>query len=258
MTTRTTAPSGAPCWADLWTSDVEGSRRFYGELLGWEALEPNPDFGGYFMFEHAGVPVAGAMGDMPGNPAQDVWSVYLATDDVARTVTEAAAAGAQVRVPAVPVADLGVQAVFADPTGARVGAWQAGTFPGFTTLDEPGAPSWFELVTTDYPQAVDFYRSVFRWETAVVSDTDDFRYSVLQPAGHEPLAGIMDAAAFAAAGSSAWSVYWEVEDVDAAVATVRSLGGRVAQGATDTPYGRMAAVADPSGAAFKLRQGAAA
>ena len=56
MTTRDSAPIGAPCWADLWTSDVEGSRRFYSELFGWEANEPSPEFGGYFMFTRNGVP----------------------------------------------------------------------------------------------------------------------------------------------------------------------------------------------------------
>ena len=255
MTTRTTAPAGAPCWADLWTSDVEGSRRFYGELLGWEAAEPNPDFGGYFMFMRDGVPVAGGMGDMPDNPAQDLWKVYLATDDIAATVEAASAAGAEVVGPAMPVADLGFQAVLTDPTGAGVGAWQAAAFPGFTTLDEPGAPSWFELFTADFATATDFYRSVFRWEMRSVSDTDEFRYSVLQPEGSAELAGIMDASAFVAPGASSWSVYWETADVDAAVATVRSLGGQVTSEPTDTPYGRMAAVADPWGAAFKLRTG---
>ena len=34
MPTRDSAPVGSPCWADLWTSDVEGSRRFYGESVG--------------------------------------------------------------------------------------------------------------------------------------------------------------------------------------------------------------------------------
>ena len=43
MTTREHAPVGAPCWADLWTSDVEGSRRFYSELFGWEAAEPSEE-----------------------------------------------------------------------------------------------------------------------------------------------------------------------------------------------------------------------
>jgi uncharacterized protein len=43
MTERSSAPVGSPSWADLWTSAVEGSRRSYGELFGWEADEPNPD-----------------------------------------------------------------------------------------------------------------------------------------------------------------------------------------------------------------------
>lgn len=254
MTTRTTVPVGAPCWTDLWTSDVEGSRRFYGELFGWEAGEPSPEFGGYFMFNRAGVPVAGAMGDMPDNPAQNLWKIYLATDDIARTVKAAEAEGGQIVVPAMPVADLGIQAVLTDPTGAGVGVWQPATFPGFSVLDESGSPSWFELFATDYIRVVDFYRSVFRWETQVLSDTDDFRYTVLNPGDDGQLAGIMDARSFVPAGGSYWSVYWETEDVDATVAKLRSLGGGVTREATDTPYGRMATVTDPCGAGFKLRQ----
>src|SRR5664280_3734977 len=48
MPTRESAPLGAPCWTDLWASDVEGSRKFYSDLFGWEAQEPSPEFGGYF------------------------------------------------------------------------------------------------------------------------------------------------------------------------------------------------------------------
>ncbi|MGH9090415.1 MAG: VOC family protein [Acidimicrobiales bacterium] len=257
MLHRDKAPEGAPCWADLWTSDVEGSRRFYADLFGWEAQEPSAEFGGYFMFHRDGVPVAGAMGDMGDMPADDSWKVFLATDDIARTVREAEAAGAMVAAPPVPIADLGVQAVMVDPTGARVGAWQAGTFPGFTVLGEHGAPSWSELHTRDYPAALDFYRTVFRWQTQVVGDDDHFRYSVMRdPSGDGELAGIMDAAGFLPPDQGAqWSVYWEVDDVAASVARVRELGGGVVMEPEDTPYGTLASVADPAGAAFKLRTG---
>src|ERR1700683_887522 len=107
MPTRDHAPLGSPCWADLWTSDVEGSRKFYSELFGWEALEPSPEFGGYFMFAHAGAPVAGGMGDMGDLPANNSWKVYLTTDDMGRTLQSAEAAGAQVVGPSMAVADLG-------------------------------------------------------------------------------------------------------------------------------------------------------
>ncbi len=94
--TRAAAPIGSPCWADLWTSDVEGSRRFYAELFGWEAQEPSPEFGGYFMFTRDGVPVAGGMGDMGDMKADNSWKVYLATDDIAKTLETAEAEGAQI------------------------------------------------------------------------------------------------------------------------------------------------------------------
>jgi predicted enzyme related to lactoylglutathione lyase len=255
MTTRDRAPIGSPCWADLWTSDVEGSRTFYSDLFGWEAQEPSPEFGGYFMFTRNGVPTAGAMGDMGDMRANNTWKIYLATDDIVKTVQAAEAEGAQVIAPAMPVADLGAQAVLIDPTGAHLGAWQPGTFPGFTVLGEHGAPSWFELHTRDHATAVAFYRSVFRWDTNTVGDSDQFRYTTMRdPGGEGELAGIMDATAFLPDGVPAhWSVYWEVDDAGAAVAKVKALGGSVVMEPEDTPYGRVATVADPAGAQFKLR-----
>ena len=86
MTTRDRAPSGAPCWTDLFTSDVEGSRKFYSELFGWEALEPSAEFGGYFMFSLSGREVAGCMGDMGDIKADNAWKVYLHTDDIDQTI----------------------------------------------------------------------------------------------------------------------------------------------------------------------------
>ena len=65
----------------------------------------------------------------------------------------------------------------------------------------------------------------------------------------------MDASGFLPEGvPSNWRVYWEVDDVDAAIATVTGLGGSVLMPAQDTPYGRLAQVADPAGAAFNLRK----
>jgi predicted enzyme related to lactoylglutathione lyase len=253
--TRAAAPVGSPCWADLWTSDVEGSRRFYSELFGWEAQEPSPEFGGYFMWTRDGVPLAGGMGPMPDMPASDSWKIYLAVQDIEATASAAAAAGAEIAAPAMAVADLGSQLALTDPTGAAIGAWQAGTFPGFTVLNEQSSPSWFELHTRDFSGAVAFYESVFGWKTSLIGDTDEFRYATMtNPAGGDDLAGIMDAATWLPEGEPAtWSVYWEIDDIDTTVARVSELGGGVTADAQDTPYGRLAAVTDPSGAVFKLR-----
>jgi uncharacterized protein len=208
------------------------------------------------MFAREGVPVAGGMGSQDDLPASNQWRIYLAVDDTASTLERAAAGGATVVSPGMPVADLGVQAILDDPTGAHLGTWEAGTFPGFTVLGEPGAPSWFELYTRDYKTSVEFYRSAFGWTIDVVSDTDEFRYSTMRgPGDGEALAGIMDASGFLPPGvADYWSIYWDVANVDAGVKRVKELGGSVVTEPRDSPYGRLAEVRDPSGAPFRLRQ----
>ena len=199
MTTRDSFPIGTPCWVDLMSSDTDRSRAFYGQVFGWQAEDPNPEFGGYFNFTKNGVRIAGCMAKQPGVDVPDVWSVHLATDDAEKTVEAAAERGGQVLVTPMQVGDLGTMSVVADPTGAIVGAWQPGLHKGFGIVREAGTPSWFELTTRDYAAALDFYRDVFRWDTRVESDTDEFRYTTLVD-GDEQLAGVMDASAFLPAG----------------------------------------------------------
>ena len=188
----------------------------------------------------------------------DGWSVYLATDDAEKTVAGATAHGGQVMVPPMAVGDLGTMAVVSDPGDAVIGMWQPAADKGFGLLSEAGAPSWFELHTRDYDAAVDFYRTVFRWETSVVGDVPEFRYTTLT-VGDDMFAGIMDAGGFLPEGVPAhWSVYYGTDDADASVDLVRKLGGTVVTVAEDTPYGRLATASDPTGAVFKLRQAPAA
>lgn len=253
MPKRDVAPVGAPCWIDLSTSDPERSRAFYGELFGWDAEEPNAEFGGYFNFTYEGGRQAGGMQKDPASGMPDTWSVYLATDDIDKVAETAVANGGTVISPPMAVADLGSMAILTDAGGALVGAWQPGTHKGFATVYDVNAPSWFELFTRDHAAAVDFYRQVFAWDAHAVADTDEFRYTTLGE-GDDQLAGIMDAAAFLPDGEPAhWSVYFGVEDVDATIATVERLGGAVVAAPEDTPYGRLATVTDATGARFKLR-----
>ena len=50
MTRRETAPIGAPCWVDLFTSDLDRSLAFYSELFGWTSESSGEEFGGYVNF----------------------------------------------------------------------------------------------------------------------------------------------------------------------------------------------------------------
>ncbi|HUP76609.1 MAG TPA: VOC family protein [Acidimicrobiales bacterium] len=254
MPLRETAPIGAPCWVDLFTSDTDRAQEFYGDLFGWTAESAGEDYGGYINFSKGGHQVAGCMKNDGTSGMPDVWSVYLATDNAEGTAARAATQGAQVIVPAMDVMALGEMAVLLDVGQAAIGAWQPGLHNGFAILGEPGTPNWFELHTRDYDASVKFYRDVFKWDTHVMSDTADFRYTTFGE-GEAALAGIMDAKAFLPNGVPAnWQIYFGVENADAALAKIVKLGGSVIMGPDDSPYGRLAQAADPTGAVFKIVQ----
>jgi len=252
MPQRDVSPFGAPCWVDLFSSATDIAETFYGELFGWTAERAGEEFGGYMNFSKDGKRVAGCMKNDGSSGMPDLWSVYLATKDAQATSDAAVANGGQVMVAPMEVGELGSMVVLTDAGGAALGAWQPGLHTGFAILGEAGTPSWFELHTRDYDTTVKFCEEVFDWNTNVVSDSPEFRYTTLGE-GESMLAGIMDASGFLPEGVPAhWSVYFGTDDTDASLVKVVELGGSVILPAEDTPYGRLATAADPTGAIFKL------
>ncbi|WP_280386315.1 VOC family protein [Nocardia wallacei] len=253
---------GDPCWTELYTSDPDAAIEFYGRLFGWTAERAGEEFGGYITFRRDGDAAAGGMRNDGSDGAPDQWTVYLASADARATADAAAARGGRVIVPPMQVGELGSMAILADPGGAGVGVWQPGVHTGFGALGivgagdwtgHVGAASWFELKTPIYADALKFYGEVFGWQDPfTIADTPEFRYTTIH--SETPmLAGVMDGAAFLPAGApGGWEVCFGVADVDAAVQTVVDLGGSVERPAEDTPYGRMAGVADPTGVRFGL------
>ena len=252
MPHRATAPLGAPCWIDLSTSDVDRSIAFYEGLLGWTAGDAVEEFGGYRTFTLGTDAIAGAMPAMEGVP--DTWSIYFAVADIDATVATALAAGATEIAPVGEVGDLGRLAFVADPSGAVVGFWEPGAHPGFTRINETGAPTWFELQTKDYDAAKAFYGTVFSWPFEVVSDTPEFRYCTNGPTD-DATSGMIDASAWLTDDvPSHWTVYLGVDDAEAANAKAVELGATILQGPDDSPYGILTVLADPNGAIFRLHQ----
>ncbi len=254
MTVRSTAPLGAPTWADLATRDQAAALTFYSALFGWTAETPNPELGNYANLLRDGQRIVGTMPVMsPDTPV--AWTVHFASEDAEKTTTLVTENGGVLHAPAIDVMDLGRLAVAADPGGAAFGIWQAGTHLGFPVLDEPGAPTWFELQSRDYDAVLDFYRTVLGWQTQVVSDAaPDVRYSAVVIDGQQ-VAGVMDGDGFLPEGvPSSWQVYFSTINIEASVAKAVELGATMPDPIDDTPYGRLAVLTDPTGAKFKLRQ----
>lgn len=252
MPQQNSFPNGAPCWMDLASSDPDESKDFYGGLFGWSHQQAGEEHGNYVTFTSDGRPIAGMVRKDPTSDDPDGWSTYLATDDIEGTVEASSSNRGQVLMGPMRVGDLGRMAVLCDAGGAAIGAWQPGIHKGFGFVGEAGSPVWHELSTRDYDAAVEYYQKVFGWETAVMSDTDDFRYTTLG-SGDKAKAGIFDASSVLPRDVPAsWQVYLGVNDVDAAVELVQKLGGTVQRSPWDSDYGRMAQVTDSTGAVFVL------
>lgn len=252
MTTPAMFP-GAPCWVDLFTTDPDRARAFYGGVFGWTAEDAGPEYGGYFNFSKSGARIAGGMHNDGQTGTPDSWSVYLRVDDAAKTVDAAGAHGGSVIVPAMPVLELGTMAVVTDPGQAAIGMWQPGEHRGFEIVDEPGTPSWFELHTREYDAAVRFYRDVFGLDAEDASaERAGSAYTTLGK-GDTRVAGVMNASGFLPEGvPSRWSIYFRVHDIGTTLGRITELGGEVLGGPDDSPFGRLAEATDPTGALFKL------
>lgn len=240
-----------PVWVDLSSSDPAASRAFYERLFGWQiVVSPDPQYGGYAMARVGDRDVAG-IGPTQSPGAPTAWMLYIGTPDAAGVATKVRAAGGTVVMAPFDVGDVGRMAVFQDPSGAFISAWQPQTMAGFPAAT-PNAYGWAELNARGLDRALPFYESVFGWTRRTREVEGAPPYTELQLAG-ESIAGAMEMNPMVPAEvPSYWMVYFAVEDVDRSFATALDAGAREMLGPTDFPGGRFAIVSDPQGAFFGL------
>ncbi|KZS70362.1 hypothetical protein A4G29_17115 [Mycobacterium kansasii] len=119
-----------------------------------------------------------------------------------------------------------------------------------------GTPNWVDLQTTDQPAAKQFYSSLFGWsydDNPMPGGAGVYSMATLNG---ETVAAIAPMPPGAPEGRPPmWNTYIAADDVDAAVGKVASAGGQVLMPAFDVgDAGRMAFVADPTGAVVGLWQ----
>lgn len=243
-------PAGTPCWVDLGTDDVARATTFYSTLFGWDTQVGPPESGGYVMCEIQGRAVAGIGPKMGPAEVPTAWTTYLASDDVDETTSKVTASGGSVLADPFDVMDVGRMSVAADPAGAVFGIWQARAHTGMQIANVPGAACWNENMSRDFDANKAFYHSVFGYNYDDMSG-DGFSYATFKTTGNE-LGGIGDLGSAAPDTPAHWMTYFGVADADEAVEIVTKLGGKVLRPAFDTPYGRMATLADDQGAAFAV------
>jgi predicted enzyme related to lactoylglutathione lyase len=252
MSPRSTPwPHGTPCWVDLTTSDLPASTAFYRAVLGWEVADLGPDFGHYGIAMRDGLSTAGiGLALSPDQP--EVWTTYLATDNADTTAEAIVAQGGKLISPVMEVGDEGRMAIALDPTGATFGIWQAKTMIGCQLVNEPGGIVWNDQTSPDPQTARRFYAAVFGYTYAKTEGTQNYT-TINGTRPGETIGGIGAVDATSPPGAPAhWTVYFAVEDVEAAYVTAIKHDGAVTMPPYDTPYGRMAALRGPEGADFTV------
>ena len=240
-----------PAWVDLASADPEASRNFYRQMFGWDIqVDPDPQYGGYSMATDAGVGLAG-IGPKQDPNAPTAWSLYIGTDDAAALAQRVTDNGGKVVVAPFDVGDQGKMAVFQDPSGAFISAWQASGMRGFVS-HQFGAFDWGELNARNVASVLPFYQNVFGWTLKSDPMPDGRMYYEFTMDGESILGAWEMSDMVPADVPSFWQIYFNVDDVDAWHTRALQLGGSEVVAPQSMPDGRFSICMDPQGASFGL------
>lgn len=243
------------CWWEHGTTDQAGARAFYSTLLGWTTTDMPLDTGDLYIMAHKdGKDLAGLYPLNDEQVAQGIpphWMPHIAVADADATAAAVKAHGGTVVFEPFDVMEAGRLAFFQDPTGAMISVWQGKEHMGAQIAGEPGSVCWNELATRDAAAARAFYAGVFGWEAEVL-DMDGMPYTMFS-LGDQQVGGMMEMDETWGEAPPAWSIYFAVDDADAATQQAQDLGGSVVVPLTDIPgTGRFSVLTDPAGGVFSV------
>jgi predicted enzyme related to lactoylglutathione lyase len=245
---------GKVIFVELVTPDLAASEHFYGSLFGWTFRDIKAGASNYAEAYLDGQMIGG-MVQKPvpaGEHRQPSWLGFIAAGDVDAVEKTALQNGAKVLREPHDVPNRGRQAVLTDPQGAVFAVLSSSSGDTPDVLAEPGAWIWSSLMTADPDTDAAFYQKLFNYEV----------YDTPAPDGAEHLTLATENYARASANPLPpnkptlhphWLNYVRVDDAVATAAKVQALGGRVlVSPRVDRHGGKVAVVADPSGAPFGL------
>ena len=120
------AGAAGVAWFEIWTSDVERAKRWYGELFGW-TFEAMADYAADYWLIRGMSGVGGAIvrGSGPSDRSGRQGSVvYFEMEDLEATLARAAALGGSIERSRTAIRpDAGWFGIVRDPEGTRIGVW---------------------------------------------------------------------------------------------------------------------------------------
>jgi predicted enzyme related to lactoylglutathione lyase len=243
-------------WYELMTTDPAAAQAFYGSVVGWGAQDSGMSGVAYTLFTVGGKGACGLMAlpeaaRQAGAPPH--WLGYVAVADVDGTAARIRAAGCTEYVAPSDIPEVGRFSVFADPQGASLALFHAARDCDDPIPDqsETGRVGWHELHARSVEEALSFYAPLFGWRKTDAMDMGDMGTYQMFGVGDKTLGGMFPKPP--TMPRAFWLYYFNVPDIDAAIARVTAGGGRVLMAPMEVPGGGWVVQAtDPQGAAFAL------
>jgi predicted enzyme related to lactoylglutathione lyase len=246
---------GRPLWYELMTTDMKAAEAFYHAVVGWTGApfegSPQP----YTMLMRSGdVPVGGVVTTPETVKAPPFWAMYVGVPKLEDAAATIARLGGRAISPVIEVPNIGRMQMMADPQGAAFYIYEP------ESADQPpeapaevGEASWHELMTTDAPAAMQFYREIFGWQAGEALDMGPIGTYHMFTRAQGPIGGMMNKPPEMAQVPSNWGIYFRVPDINAAIERITANGGKILNGPMQVPGGDWVVNAmDPQGAAFSL------
>lgn len=253
-----TTPTCNFVWYELMTNDTAAAKDFYGAVVGWNTQAFGEANSHYTLFTLGENGVAGLMA-IPENAcdagSRPCWTGYIAVDDVDAYVERIQQAGGKVHRAPEDIPTVGRFAVVADPHGAVFMLIKPiGEAPAERPApNTPGLVGWRELHAGNGPEAFEFYSQLFGWSKDTAMDMGDLGVYQLFAIDGVPSGGMMTK--MPDLPHPFWLYYFNVTDINAAIATVQEKGGQVLMGPHEVPGGSWIVQGmDPQGAMFALVQ----
>jgi predicted enzyme related to lactoylglutathione lyase len=239
-------------WRELMTTDAKKARAFYGELFGWkfESVDMGPNVN-YDMVKLGDKPVGGLWQVEPGNPGPSAFMSYVSVADVDGAAKIAVENGGTIVHGPSEIPNIGRFVVLVDFAGAMILAFKSAQGDPTPAMPKTGEFCWETLSTPDLKRAETFYGKLFGWKMTSGGDVNMPVFSV----DGTPQGMVADVQKAENIPPS-WLTYVVVDKLEPVRDRVSKLGGNVVHSLIEVPkVGRIALIADPTGAPLGLFQG---
>jgi uncharacterized protein len=243
---------GKVVFVELVTPDLAAAKQFYGGLFGWTFRDIRYGNTEYAAASVDGRAVAGLIHKnfSAGEHHQPAWLTVIAVRDVDATRNLAVEHGAKVLFAPHSVPDRGREAVLADPQGAVFAVLTSTSGDPPDVLAAPGEWIWSSLISRDPDADAAFYQTLFDYEVFNLPGDEGAQHLLLATDNYARAS----ANSWPASNPQVhphWLNYVRVEDADETAKKAVALGGRIlVEPRLDRHGGKIAVLADPSGAAF--------